>query len=139
LLIHTGGWNHVEISPRTNLISLEQPEDVLPKQSRTTGLYHFAILLPNRKALSSILHHFIENRYPLQGASNHHISEAVYLADPDGNGVEVYADTPPSTWIWVDGQIEAGAYPLDTDSLLAEAAIGSWKGLPAETLMGHIH
>lgn len=121
------------------LLIIEQPEGVTPKQGRTTGLYHFALLLPNRSELASVLQHFIQVGYPLQGASDHLVSEALYLADPDGNGIEIYADRPASTWDWKDGEVVMSTEPLDVRGLLAEGRGKQWTGLPANTLMGHIH
>ncbi|KQL54417.1 glyoxalase [Heyndrickxia shackletonii] len=124
---------------KTVLISLEQPENVIPKQPRTTGLYHFALLLPTRADLGKILLHFIQIGYPLQGASDHLVSEALYLADPDGNGIEIYTDRPSSTWDWKNNEVIMSTEPLDAQSLLEEAQGQSWKALPSGTVMGHIH
>jgi catechol 2,3-dioxygenase len=124
---------------KTVLVSIEQPEDVIPKQGRTTGLYHFALLLPTRADLGRLLKHFLQVRYPLQGASDHLVSEAIYLADPDGNGIEVYADRPATNWSWSNGEVEMATVALDAESLLAEGEGGEWNGLPAGTIMGHIH
>jgi catechol 2,3-dioxygenase len=124
---------------KTVLVSIEQPDDVIPKQGRTTGLYHFALLLPTRADLGRLLKHFLQIRYPLQGASDHLVSEAIYLADPDGNGIEVYADRPASNWSWSNGEVEMTTVALDAESLLAEGEGGEWDGLPAGTIMGHIH
>lgn len=123
----------------TVLLTIEQPEEVLPKQPRTTGLYHFALLLPNRYELSKKLRHFIQLRCPLQGASDHLVSEALYLADPDGNGIEIYADRPSSAWEWVNNEVSMTTVPLDVESLLAEGEGAEWVGLPVGTVMGHIH
>jgi catechol 2,3-dioxygenase len=123
----------------TPLLTIEQPENVLPKQPRTTGLYHFALLLPTRNDLARILRHFIQIRYPLQGASDHLVSEALYLADPDGNGIEIYSDRPSSAWNWENGEVEMATVPLDAENLLAEGEGEPWTGLPSDTLMGHIH
>ncbi|MBB2479638.1 VOC family protein [Bacillus sp. APMAM] len=124
---------------KTVLISLEQPENVIPKQPRTTGLYHFALLLPTRADLGKILLHFIQIGYPLQGASDHLVSEALYLADPDGNGIEIYTDRPSSTWDWKNNEVIMSTEPLDAQSLLKEAQGQSWNALPSGTVMGHIH
>jgi catechol 2,3-dioxygenase len=121
------------------LLSIEQPEDVMPKQRRTTGLYHFAILLPRRADLANILKHFVQLRFPLQGASDHLVSEALYLADPDGNGIEIYIDRPASDWTWNESQVVMTTEPLDAEGLLEEDKRGTWNGLPAGTVMGHIH
>lgn len=123
----------------TPLLTIEQPEGVQPKQPRTTGLYHFALLLPNRKELAKVLLHLLQNRYPMQGASDHSVSEALYLADPDGNGIEIYRDRPADMWNWQDDQVFMDTRRLDVESLLAEAEGEAWTGLPKETVMGHIH
>lgn len=122
---------------KTALLTLEQPENVQPKQGRRTGLFHFAILLPTRSDLSSFLTHIIKQGAQL-GASDHHVSEALYLSDPDGNGIEVYRDRPSSEWKWSDGQVFMTTEPLDGDSLIAEST-KEWNGMPSGTLIGHIH
>ncbi|MBE3569648.1 MAG: VOC family protein [Bacillales bacterium] len=124
---------------KTPLVTIEQPENVIPKQPNRTGLYHFAILVPTRSDLAKVLLHFIQIGYPLQGGSDHLVSEALYLADPDGNGIEIYADRPSSTWNWNNGEVVMSTEPLDIESLLAEGGDGVWKGLPADTVIGHIH
>ncbi|KRF62081.1 glyoxalase [Bacillus sp. Soil768D1] len=124
---------------KTPLLILEQPDGVTPKQLRTTGLYHFALLVPCRADLAKILLHLIQCRYPLQGASDHYVSEAIYLGDPDGNGIEIYCDRPEETWKWQNGQVEMGTEALDAEGLLAENDESPWTGLPSETVMGHIH
>jgi catechol 2,3-dioxygenase len=124
---------------KTVLLSIEQPVDVIPKQARTTGLYHFALLLPHRSDLAKIIRHFVEVSYPLQGASDHLVSEALYLADPDGNGIEIYTDRPASKWDWNNNEVVMATEALDAENLLAEGLDGSWNGLPAGTIMGHIH
>ena len=82
---------------KTSVLSIEQPENVVPKQGRTTGLYHFALLLPQRSDLANIVNHFKENGIRI-GSSDHLVSEALYLSDPDGNGIEIYVDRDPSEW-----------------------------------------
>ncbi|MDC3414053.1 VOC family protein [Aquibacillus sp. 3ASR75-11] len=123
----------------TPLLIIERPENVLDKQRQTTGLYHYALLLPNRSDLGSVLRHFIQNGYPLQGASDHLVSEAIYLADPDGNGIEIYIDRPSNTWSWENGEVIMTTDPLDAEGLLAEGEGKMWEGLPKDTVMGHIH
>lgn len=124
---------------KTTLLALEQPENVVPKQGRTTGLYHFALLLPHRAHLGKILKHFIQVGYPLQGASDHLVSEALYLADPDGNGIEIYVDRDPSGWNWKNGEVVMATEPVDGEGLLAEGQGEAWSTLPTGTVMGHIH
>jgi catechol 2,3-dioxygenase len=124
---------------KTPLVTIEQPENIRPKQPRTTGLYHFALLLPSRSDLAKVVEHFIKIGYPLQGASDHLVSEALYLADPDGNGIEIYADRPASTWKWNSDEVVMSTDRLDIESILAEGDGKPWNGLPAATLMGHVH
>jgi catechol 2,3-dioxygenase len=121
------------------LLSIEQPKDVKPKQPRTTGLYHYALLLPNRAELGKVIQHMINSSYPIQGASDHLVSEALYLADPDGNGIEIYADRPSSTWKWENEEVIMTTDRLDIEGLIQEANGEKWEGLPKATIMGHIH
>jgi catechol 2,3-dioxygenase len=87
----------------------------------TTGLYHFAILYPDRKALAQALKKVLESGVPLEGASDHGVSEAIYLRDPDGNGVELYRDRPEAEWPRAqDGSLVMHTRPLDVPKLLAE-------------------
>jgi catechol 2,3-dioxygenase len=122
---------------QTPLLTLEQPTNVSAKEEKTTGLYHFALLLPTRADLSAFLRHLRQKGYGF-GASDHYVSEALYIRDPDGNGIEVYRDRPASEWTWSNGEVAMATVPLDKQSLLAESNTG-WSGLPADTLMGHIH
>ncbi|MGG4267238.1 VOC family protein [Peribacillus simplex] len=122
---------------KTPLLTLEHPADVIPKEGRTAGLYHFALLLPTRAALSDFLRHLLQTKYPF-GAADHEVSEALYITDPDGNGIEVYSDRPSTDWRWTDGEVAMGTDPLDGNDLLEESN-GEWSALPAGTLMGHIH
>ena len=90
-------------------------------QEGHTGLYHFAILYPSRKELATILQKLIDENYPIDGASDHGVSEAIYLKDPDHNGVELYVDRPKNTWkVKNDGEVEMVTLPLDMDNLLKE-------------------
>lgn len=106
-----------------------------------SGLYHFAILMPSRLALARILRNFAEKETPMQGFSDHLVSEALYLADPDGNGIEVYRDRPRSQWPYQDGKLMMATDPLDLEDILSELPPGdsAWTGLPAGTTIGHIH
>lgn len=123
---------------KTVLLSIEQPDNVEPKQGRTTGLYHFALLLPTRSDLAHIVQHFtnIGLRF---GSSDHLVSEALYLSDPDGNGIEIYRDRDPSEWNWKHGEVGMAVDPLDFKDLLSGVEQQPWQGLPADTVMGHVH
>jgi catechol 2,3-dioxygenase len=106
-----------------------------------TGLYHFAILTPSRLELAQSLRRLAETRTPVQGFSDHGVSEAIYLADPDGNGIEIYRDRPRHAWPWTNGQLAMVTDPLDVQGILAELdpQPQAWAGLAAQTTLGHIH
>jgi catechol 2,3-dioxygenase len=109
-----------------------------------TGLFHFALLLPDRHALARWLVHAAQSRVPLSGMSDHLVSEAIYLRDPDWHGIEIYRDRPRSEWPG-DGRggVAMDTLPLDTDSLLGAlddpSQVGDYDGMPAGTTMGHVH
>jgi catechol 2,3-dioxygenase len=122
-----------------DLLVLSQCETA-PRVRGTTGLYHFAILVPSRADLARSLRRLVETETVLQGAADHGVSEALYLADDDGNGIEVYRDRPRGEWPMVAGQLRMGAEPLDFDELLAEkGGAGDGAGLPPGTRIGHVH
>ncbi|HZW02607.1 MAG TPA: VOC family protein [Anaerolineaceae bacterium] len=118
----------------------EQPGARRP--ANTTGLYHFAIRLPNRLALARVVYHLAEVNAPIQGVADHGVSEAVYLADPDRNGIEIYRDRPEDDWP-VDDQDQIMMYtdPLDVEDLLGELSgqQAAEPQLPAGTVIGHVH
>jgi catechol 2,3-dioxygenase len=105
---------------------------------RHCGLYHAAYLLPSRAALGQLLRRLLEREVPLDGASDHLVSEALYLHDPEGNGVELYADRPREQWMWNDDQIEMATRGLDLRDLLAA---GGDRSAPVAdgTRLGHVH
>ncbi|MEO8337219.1 MAG: VOC family protein [bacterium] len=107
-------------------------------QQGRLGLYHFAILLPDRPSLARFSLHLAEIG-ARAGASDHLVSEALYLRDPDGLGIEVYADRPRSTWRAVDRQLAMATDPLDFEDLITAAGSDRWHGMPAGTTMGHVH
>ena len=93
----------------------------LPPAPGTTGLYHFAILLPNRKELARTFKRVIDHGWPIDGAADHGVSEAIYFSDPDGNGIEIYRDRPPEEWPRdAQGELRMFNAPVDFDSLMAE-------------------
>lgn len=102
------------------------------------GLYHFAILLPTRSDLARFVAH-LASIGEYAGMSDHFVSEAVYLTDPDGLGIEVYADRPRSAWQVDDRQLVMSTEPLNVRDLLAEAGDSKWSGAPARTAIGHVH
>jgi len=102
------------------------------------GLYHFAILLPDRAALGRFIKH-LKSIGAYAGMSDHSVSEAVYLTDPDGLGIEVYADRPRSSWKTEDRQLAMTTDPLDVQNLVAAAGNEPWSGMPSGTVLGHVH
>ncbi len=121
------------------LVLVEQPA-VRPARGYC-GLYHFALLLPARVDLARWLAHAARERIALVGMSDHFVSEAIYLADPDGHGIEIYWDRPREVW---EGRVSERmtSLPLDTASLLGEIgdpATAPFDGLPNGTVMGHVH
>ncbi|HEL2360499.1 TPA: VOC family protein [Streptococcus suis] len=119
------------------LIQTEQKGEV----SHSYGLYHLAIVLPSREDLGTIFRHFIDNKIPLQGASDHGYSEAIYLADTEGNGIEIYRDLPQDTWdVRPDGRIVGITEPMDAETIyaLGKKADAAYQ-MPAGSRMGHVH
>jgi len=108
---------------------------------RAPGLYHLAILVPTRQDLAFALARLVVARWPLDGASDHLVSEALYLSDPDGNGIEIYRDRPRADWPHSDGQLQMATMALDLDDVLGElgGAPGLQEQAPAGTRIGHVH
>lgn len=108
---------------------------------RASGLFHTAFLVPSRRDLARWLAHAAALKVPLEGASDHIVSEAIYLSDPEGNGIEVYADRPPSAWRVANGQILMDTLALDSDGLMGTLAPNEtpWTGIAAGTRVGHVH
>ncbi|MGI8923869.1 MAG: VOC family protein [Fimbriimonadales bacterium] len=106
---------------------------------RTTGLFHFAILVPTRRDLAHALRRLVEKGTLLQGFADHRVSEAIYLADPDGNGIEIYRDRPRDEWEFRGEEVVMATDPLDVDGLLAEADGPPSLEIPQGTVMGHVH
>jgi catechol 2,3-dioxygenase len=125
----------------TPLLELTELSGARPKPARATGLYHFAVLVPSRLELARSLRRLAEMRYPLTGASDHLVSEALYLDDPDGNGIEIYRDRPRAEWPHLGGQLQMAVDPLDIDGILGELEGDDrpWNGLDPQTHMGHMH
>lgn len=119
------------------LVTLQYVPGVTIKAPYRSGLYHFAILLPTRANLASFYEH-ITLMTSIEGASDHGVSEALYLSDPEGNGIEVYTDREPSQWPRKDAQLVMVTLPLMTRSLLSTDHT-PWQGMPIGTVLGHLH
>jgi catechol 2,3-dioxygenase len=123
------------------LITVQYLPGATPKSPRSTGLYHVAVLVPSRAALGNALARLLQARYPLAGAADHRVSEALYLADPDGNGLEIYRDRPRNEWPWHNGGVQMTTDPLDLYALIEAGAQAAELGgqLPDKTVIGHMH
>lgn len=122
------------------LVRLQERPDAVARPRATSGLYHFAILVPDRRALAAVYLRLHQAGWPFEGFADHLVSEALYLADPDGNGIEIYTDRPRERWQHRHGEVRMTTAPLDLDDLLAELeGPGGAAGLPAGTVIGHIH
>ncbi len=131
------------------LIELRGEPYAPPIDRRAPGLYHLAILVPTRVDLAVAVTRLVQARWPLSGAADHLVSEALYLSDPDGNGIEIYRDRSREQWPRVDDELELATLPLDLDELLGELTHGPQAGLlmstgtlppmPAGTRVGHVH
>jgi len=122
------------------LVTLVEETGAQPVR-HATGLFHVALLLPERADLARWIAHAIRDRVPLTGATDHFVSEALYLSDPDGHGIEIYWDRPREIW---EGQVyqRMTSLPLDVDSVMGELGgeePGAFEGMPAGTTVGHVH
>jgi catechol 2,3-dioxygenase len=131
-----GGSRLIELSQAS-----EKEVQNIPKRA---GLYHFAVLLPERKFLADMLQHLGEKRDQVhfEGMADHLVSESIYIRDPDLNGIEIYRDRPSSEWKWDGGSnnhVRMATERLNTEDLLKEMTEAGWKGMPAKTTIGHVH
>jgi catechol 2,3-dioxygenase len=123
------------------LIELQGDQAAPRLNRRTTGLYHLAVLVPTRRDLAFALKRLADERAPLDGASDHLVSEALYLSDPDGNGIEIYRDRPRGDWPYEDDQLQMATNALDLRGVLAEidGAEEPQRQAPSGTRIGHVH
>jgi catechol 2,3-dioxygenase len=139
LLERSEGRASIGVGDRELIVLVEEPG--AGSSAGYTGLYHVALLLPHRSDLAAWLAHAARDRVPLVGMSDHFVSEALYLSDPDNHGLEIYWDRPRETWEGVVAE-RMTTLPLDVDGLLAELsdpADSDFDGLPAGTVVGHVH
>lgn len=121
------------------LVWLHERAGIRPVPRRgLLGLYHFAILLPDRAALGRFAAH-LASIGVAAGSADHFVSEALYLSDPDGLGIEVYGDRPRASWRQQGGQLYMTTEPLDLQSVVAAAGQTPWTGMPPGTILGHVH
>ena len=124
----------------TPLVELIGDPGAPPAPPRRTGLFHLALLVPDRPALACAVRRVLASGERFTGASDHFVSEALYLRDPEGNGIEIYRDRPRSEWEHEpSGELRMGTVPLDVDSVMRELPGGDDSGMPDGTIMGHVH
>lgn len=128
---------HTVLGTQTPLLTLQHDQSYQIEHQPTQGLYHVAYLLPDRVALGSVLNHLIKTRYPLQGLSDHGVSEAIYLADPEGNGIEFYVDRPKELWPYQGNQLTMVTNVMNYQAVLTLAK--PFAGFPQNTILGHLH
>jgi catechol 2,3-dioxygenase len=123
------------------LVELSGDPGAPPRPPGTTGLFHLAILVPSRADLARSLRRVVNAGGRFTGASDHLVSEALYLNDPEGNGIEIYRDRPREEWRYSGGQLEMATLPVDLDELIAELGSDDLEGgpVPARTRIGHVH
>ena len=143
------GFRSIERSDGTAILGAENGQPLLelkevpgasPQPMRSTGLYHVAILLPSRADLGYMLMRLARAGLEI-GQADHLVSEALYLSDPDGNGLEIYRDRPRESWQWSSGQVRMATDPLDLYGLMEEGRRDAvaWEVIPAGTRIGHMH
>ncbi|ARO15360.1 glyoxalase family protein [Ketogulonicigenium robustum] len=125
----------------TVLLEITQYDGIVLAPMRVAGLYHNAFLLPARADLARWVLDASARQLRIDGYADHLVSEAMYLTDPEGNGVEIYADRPASDWVWRNGQVEMDSLQIDFDSMIAtlDGQDRTWRGAPAGTVLGHVH
>ena len=122
------------------IVELIGDPDAPPRPRGTSGLFHLAILVPSRADLARALQRVAEAGWRLSGASDHLVSEALYLSDPEGNGIELYRDRPREEWPVRDGVLQMDTLPLDLDGVLGELRReDAESGMPDGTRIGHVH
>ena len=122
------------------ILELEPDASAPPRPPGTTGLFHFAILVPSRRDLAAALRRVSDAGWRFTGASDHLVSEALYLNDPEHNGIEIYRDRPREEWDYDGGQVRMATIPLDLDAVMGELGDADpGAPMPAQTTMGHVH
>lgn len=122
------------------LVELVGDPAAQPAPPGSTGLFHLAILVPDRPSLAQAVQRVLDTGWRFTGASDHFVSEAFYLRDPEGNGIEIYRDRPREEWEYEpDGQLRMGTVALDIQDIVAEMPADEDSGMPDGTIMGHVH
>lgn len=128
-------------SGERELLEIEQFSSGKADVPRSAGLYHTAFLMPKRSDLARWTKNIIDNQVAVVGASDHNVSEAFYLTDPEGNGIEIYTDRPQDIWEWNDSRVVMGTQALDINNLLDELKRDNteWQSAPDDMVVGHVH
>lgn len=138
-----GAAPEVQLSPTGKppaLVALVENRDAPRRPPRSSGLFHFALLVPTRRDLGRAFLHMRELEWSFQGFADHAVSESLYLADPEGNGIEIYADRPRSEWTMDQGEMHITTDALDLDSVIEAAGPPEpWTSLAERSIVGHVH
>ncbi len=120
---------------------IEEVKSLRQDDPRSAGLFHTAFLLPSRADLARWTQHAIDKQVQIDGASDHLVSEAIYLTDPEGNGIEIYADRPRQAWGWDGKRVKMATERLNFEDLMStfKPASGDWQGAPEGSIIGHVH
>lgn len=123
------------------LLALTQVEGLGLAPAQEAGLFHTAFLLPTRRDLAHWIAMALDRQLPVTRTADHRVSAAIYLTDPEGNGVEIYVDRPQEDWAWVDGEVQMGTFQLDVDGIMGQLGLlpPNWQGAPVGTTVGHVH
>lgn len=123
------------------LLTIENDPTLRQENPRSAGLFHTAFLLPSRSDLGRWINHAIEKQIAIEGASDHLVSEALYLTDPEGNGIEIYADRPANVWKWDGAQVAMATQRMDIPGVVGSvpADAAAWDGFPDNSMVGHVH
>ncbi|MFL5884487.1 MAG: VOC family protein [Thermoleophilaceae bacterium] len=137
----SGDTVRLGVEPGAPLVELVGRPDAAPSPPRSTGLFHLAVLVPSRLELARALRRVAAAGWRFTGASDHLVSEALYLDDPEGNGIEIYHDRPREEWTYDNGELQMATIPLDLEGVVGELPDDdeSDAGMPPGTRMGHVH
>ena len=138
-LARVDGTVRLGVPPGRALVELDGRPGAPERPRRSTGLFHLAVLVPSRPELARSLRRVLDAGASFTGASDHLVSEALYLDDPEGNGIEIYRDRPREEWAYDGGDLRMATLPLDVEGVLGETPAGPDEGMPEATTMGHVH
>jgi catechol 2,3-dioxygenase len=134
------GWASLGTAAGGPWLRLQAQPNATARLPRTSGLFHVALLVPTRAALGQVLWRLAAAGWPVDGAADHLVSEATYLRDPDGLGLEIYRDRPRDEWPRRGDEVQMASDPLDIDGVLhSPGADAVWSGIPEGTVVGHVH